>query len=357
MPPNIDDNFPSLQESQEEEDNDDGLTSELPLKDGKKLSIPHFLIRQMYEDLLQLDYSKVLWSRVIYYAWVHIFGLIGLYKVLTLQFYWQSFVFAVIVGYAAGISWSLGSHRLWCHRAFKARWPLKAILVPLITLGASETVYDFSYQHRSHHKYTETDADHTDSRRGFFFAHIGWKLYEYHPKTLEAFTKMDIRDILADPFVMFQHNYYPFLLLTFNYGLIPFVPYYFFGEDFFTSFVTAGCLRFCVNMHGGWSVASFAHYFGYKPYDKHIRPSDNPYLALYSVGEGWHNYHHSFPSDYRSSEINGPMYNLTTNIIEFLAKIGLVYDLKTASKEHIESKSQKHGRAKDRIAKNKLYTS
>lgn len=59
-------------------------------------------------------------------------------------------------------------------------------------------------------------------------------------------------------------------------------------------------------------------------------------------GEGWHNYHHVFPWDYRASEF-GKSYTFTTNVIDLCAKIGLAYDLKTVSKELLEKRVQKNG--------------
>lgn len=57
-------------------------------------------------------------------------------------------------------------------------------------------------------------------------------------------------------------------------------------------------------------------------------------MSFFGLGEGWHNYHHTFPWDYRAAEY-GQYYNVTTTIIDFLAKHGWVYDLKSATPEMV----------------------
>lgn len=57
--------------------------------------------------------------------------------------------------------------------------------------------------HRVHHKYSETDADPTNSNRGFFFAHIGWLMMKKHPEMIKRKREVDVSDIKADPLVRF----------------------------------------------------------------------------------------------------------------------------------------------------------
>lgn len=58
-------------------------------------------------------------------------------------------------------------------------------------------------------------------------------------------------------------------------------------------------------------------------------PTESLLVGFVALGEGWHNYHHSFPWDYRASEL-GSKYCLTTYVIDFLSYFGLAYDLKSA---------------------------
>lgn len=59
-----------------------------------------------------------------------------------------------------------------------------------------------------------------------------------------------------------------------------------------------------------------------------MKPVESSFVAFVSVGEGWHNYHHAFPWDYRAAEL-GSKYSITTFVIDALAYFGLAYDLKS----------------------------
>lgn len=93
-------------------------------------------------------------------------------------------------------------------------------------------------------------------------------------------------------------------------------------------------------LHATWLVNSAAHMWGLKPYDTQIRPAENQWVAYVTFGEGYHNYHHSFPWDYATSEW-APIFNITKYFIEFMEKIGQAYDLKRATKDTVESMKHK----------------
>lgn len=61
-------------------------------------------------------------------------------------------------------------------------------------------------------------------------------------------------------------------------------------------------------------------------------------VALLALGEGWHNYHHTFPWDYKTSELGRYSTNTTAAFIDFMAKIGQAYDLKTVSQEMVKAR-------------------
>lgn len=67
-------------------------------------------------------------------------------------------------------------------------------------------IFEWSRDHRVHHKYSETDADPHNARRGFFFSHIGWLFVRKHRDVIEKGRKLDVTDLLADPVVRFQRK-------------------------------------------------------------------------------------------------------------------------------------------------------
>lgn len=65
-------------------------------------------------------------------------------------------------------------------------------------------LYVWVRDHRQHHKYSDTDADPHNANRGFFFSHVGWLMSRKHPKVLEYGKKIDMSDLEADKYIMFQ---------------------------------------------------------------------------------------------------------------------------------------------------------
>ncbi|XP_072375876.1 acyl-CoA Delta-9 desaturase-like [Diabrotica undecimpunctata] len=82
--------------------------------------------------------------------------------------------------------------------------------------------------------------------------------------------------------------------------------------------------------------------WGQKPYDKYISSVENLAVSLAALGEGWHNYHHVFPWDYKTGEL-GNVYNPSTSFINFFARLGWAYDLKSVSNDMILRRAQKTG--------------
>jgi len=112
------------------------------------------------------------------------------------------------------------------------------------------------------------------------------------------------------------------------------------GESVLTAFYTAALLRYCATLHATWMVNSVAHLWGNRPYDTNINPRESPLTAFWAFGEGWHNYHHTFPSDYKTSEYPWKL-NATTMFIDFFTLIGWAYDRKTMSKETVAARRAK----------------
>lgn len=74
-----------------------------------------------------------------------------------------------------------------------------------------------------------------------------------------------------------------------------------------------------------------------------MKPRENITVAIMTLGEGWHNYHHTFPWDYRASELGFFRFNLTTAFIDFFAKMGWAYDLKSAPLSMVQQRAKRSG--------------
>lgn len=146
--------------------------------------------------------------------------------------------------------------------------------------------------------------------------------------------KLQFDDLLEDPVVKFQMDWYNELYFVFAF-LIPLaIPYYIFNLTLAES-IALYALRYILSLHSTWFVNSSAHMFGDQPYDKRQQGRENSLVSFGALGEGYHNYHHTFPYDYKTSE-DGVSFNVTKGFIDLMASIGQAYDLKTVSVETIE---------------------
>ncbi|KAF4792145.1 Stearoyl-CoA desaturase 5 [Turdus rufiventris] len=235
-----------------------------------------------------------------------------------------------------------GAHRLWSHRSYKAKLPLRIFLAAANSMAFQNDIYEWSRDHRVHHKYSETDADPHNARRGFFFSHIGWLFVRKHRDVIEKGRKLDFTDLLEDPVVRFQRKYYKSSVVLMCFVIPTVVPWYLWGESLWNAYFLASILRYTISLNVTWLVNSAAHMYGNRPYDKNINPRQNTLVTLGAIGEGFHNYHHTFPFDYSASEL-GLKFNPTTWFIDFMFWLGLVTDRKQAPKEMIQARKERTG--------------
>ncbi|XP_072746680.1 acyl-CoA Delta-9 desaturase-like [Anoplolepis gracilipes] len=285
----------------------------------------------------RVDYKqKIVWKNVIIFTYIHFSFFYGLYLTYFYAKFW-TILWNYGIGVISGIGITAGAHRLWCHRCYKAKWPLRFILMIFQTVALQDNIYQWVRDHRVHHKFTDTNADPYNARRGFFFSHIGWLLVRKHPDVISKGATIDMRDLEQDPLVVFQKRYYIYLMSFFCFIVPAMVPWWVWGESLWNAWYMA-VGRYCINLNLTWLVNSAAHIWGIKPYDKSITPTDNTSVSFMTFGEGWHNYHHVFPWDYKAAEFGNYGLNVTTALIDFCAYLGLAYDLKTASTDMIEKR-------------------
>ncbi|CAG2168508.1 unnamed protein product [Oppiella nova] len=295
------------------------------------------------------EYSvQIVWTNVFIMGSLHTAALLGYYHLVIGTAKGYTSVYFFLVGILSSFGILAGAHRLWSHRSYKAKWQLRLLLAVLQTLALQNDIYDWSRDHRVHHRYSETDADPHNAKRGFFFAHMGWLLCKKHPEVIRKGKLVDMSDIWADPIVRFQKKYY-YPLIAIIWLLIPVsIPVYYFGESWYIS-ILLNCYRYIVSLQNTWLVNSLAHMRGYKPYDKHINPRENHTVAYLSLGEGYHNYHHTFPWDYSASEYGWKdNFNPATAFIDFFAWIGWAYDRKVPPKTIIDARINRTGNMADK---------
>jgi stearoyl-CoA desaturase (delta-9 desaturase) len=206
---------------------------------------------------------------------------------------WVFFAFCL---WAAGLSITGGYHRLWAHRAYEAHWSLRLFYMLFGSMALQNSILVWAATHRVHHKHVD-DVDHDpySIKRGFWFAHMGWMLRNYPSSELDY---SNARDLQQDPLVMFQQRHYLGLALGMNIAF-PLLVGAACGDPW-GCLMLGGLLRLVVNHHLTFFINSLAHYWGRRPYTAENTARDNDLIALFTYGEGYHNYHHLFQWDYRN---------------------------------------------------------
>ncbi|KAK9754247.1 hypothetical protein QE152_g1407, partial [Popillia japonica] len=389
-----------------------------------------------------------------------------------------------------GLGVTAGAHRYFTHRSYKAKLPLKILLLIAYASCGHNKLYDWVRDHRTHHKYVETDADpHNSDRgfffhrthhkyvetdadphnsdRGFFFSHVGWLFMKKHPEVIAKgntvnmsdissdvnmsdissdpilvwydnciisqrllryiillninassgissssisrgvlivsptctginhitiaanmhFTGLGVTvgahryfthrsykvklplkillliayascghnklydwvrdntvnmsDISSDPILVWYDKHYILMKTIFCFIIPTIIPYYLFNEDLFSCIISQCLLRYIILLNITWSVNSFAHMYGNKPYNKHQNSKENIIVSIATIGEGWHNYHHAFPWDYRASE-HGKL-NFTTAWLDLCGRLGWAYDFRAATESMIRKVVEQTG--------------
>uniref|UniRef100_A0A8C6T935 stearoyl-CoA 9-desaturase n=1 Tax=Neogobius melanostomus TaxID=47308 RepID=A0A8C6T935_9GOBI len=252
---------------------------------------------------------QIVWKNVFLMALLHAGAAYGLYLVPSAAA--KTLLWALLCYVVSALGITAGAHRLWSHRSYKASLPLRIFLGIANSMAFQNDIFEWARDHRVHHKYSESDADPHNAKRGFFFSHIGWLLVRKHPDVIEKGRKLELKDLMADKVVMFQRKHYKMSVVLTCFLMPTFVP--------------------CA-----------AHMWGNRPYDHHINPRENKFVALSALGEGYHNYHHTFPFDYATSEF-GCRVNLTTAFINLMCTLGLASDPKQVSKDLIHARVQRTG--------------
>lgn len=155
-----------------------------------------------------------------------------------------------------------------------------------------------------------------------------------------AFNQIILILILV-PLVLPSRYYIP-LVFMIGIAIPTLIPVYLWNENMMRAFFVCVVLRYCVSLHIAFCINSVAHLFGSRPYDKSINSRDNFSLAMTALGEGFHNYHHTFPQDYSTSEW-GWSFNLTTLFIDACSYMGLAYDLRKTHPNIINQRKRRTG--------------
>ena len=267
------------------------------------------------------------WPIVSFFAIYHALAFVSLFF-----FSWSGFTTFLILYFITGcLGITMGFHRYFTHRSFKANKFLERILAISGTLSLQGSVLMWVAHHRMHHAGSDTERDPHNIGHGFWYSHIGWMFY--HNPEFDDMNKLRKfgRDITSDPFLMWLSR--PLIMIGMQV-LLAGILFYFGG---LSVMMWGMFFRTVFLYHSTWLVNSAAHLWGYKNFEvAGDRATNNWLVALLAFGEGWHNNHHAFgdsvKAGYRSWE-----FDITYLVIRFCKFWGWASDLKYVMPKFSES--------------------
>ncbi|CAG5149716.1 uncharacterized protein ALTATR162_LOCUS2431 [Alternaria atra] len=298
---------------------------------GGKPSIPKELHISAQPVTFANWYKKINWLNTTLVVLVPTYGL---YLARSTPLTRPTLLWSILYYFMTAFGITGGYHRLWSHRCYSARLPVRLFLAFTGAGAIQGSIRWWSANHRAHHRWTDTMKDPYSVMRGLLFSHIGWMVLNNDPKVKG---RTDISDLDSDPIVVFQHRHYGKLLL-FAAWIFPAIVAGLGWGDWWGGLVYAGIIRACFVQQATFCVNSLAHWIGEQPFDDRRSPRDHMLTALVTMGEGYHNFHHEFPSDYRNAII-WYQYDPTKWLIWIMSIIPLfplTYDLKTFRSNEIE---------------------
>jgi stearoyl-CoA desaturase (delta-9 desaturase) len=197
--------------------------------------------------------------------------------------------------FCVGMSICAGYHRFFSHKSYEASRPVQIFFAFFGAMAAQNSILWWSSAHRMHHKYADKDWDPYNIQRGFWWAHILWI---FHRNEQRDDTFANSPDLLANPVVMWQHRWHKAILILGGFGLPTLIGAAF--GDPIAGLLWGGFTRIVIIHHTTFFVNSLAHYLGKPEFNSEASARDNWLVALVTLGEGYHSFHHRFPADFRN---------------------------------------------------------
>lgn len=260
--------------------------------------------------------------RSIPFFLVHLVALAG---VFWLGFSWSGLLLALGL-YAVRMFGVTGAyHRYFSHRTYKTSRPFQLLLALLAMTSVQKGVLWWAAHHRHHHRMSDQPGDtHSVLQDGFWWSHVGWILApQNHDTDLDK-----VKDLARFPELRWLNTYYYVPAVAMAVGLFLAGGWWALYWGFFVSTTLL--------WHGTFTINSLTHVFGSRRYVTTDNSKNNLWLALITLGEGWHNNHHY----YQRATNQGFFWweiDVTFYVLKVLSWVGLVWDLHTPPPHVLDS--------------------
>jgi stearoyl-CoA desaturase (delta-9 desaturase) len=260
---------------------------------------------------------------------------------------WNDIFVFLIMYTATGLGVTVGFHRLFTHRSFKAKTSVRATLAILGSAAIEGPIISWVADHRKHHAFSDKPGDphspHVEhghgvggALRGLAHAHVGWLFIHTHRGRKTRYAP----DLLKDPVIKrINDTFFLWAVLGF---VVPFCLGVLFGGrliDGLTGMLWGGLVRMLVLHHSTYSINSLCHFFGRRPYETDDESRNLAWLVPLTFGEAWHNGHHAFPTSSRHG-LGRHQLDPSAFVINVLERLGLAWDVVRVSPERLASKQR-----------------
>jgi stearoyl-CoA desaturase (delta-9 desaturase) len=258
--------------------------------------------------------DRIHWLKSVPFLGAHA---VALATPFLVPFEWGWLALAVGLYFLRMFGLTAGFHRYFSHRAFRTGRAFQLVLAVVGGAAAQRGALWWAAHHRDHHRFSDGPEDvHSPVQRGFAWSHVGWILCRRHDAT-----KLDrVRDLARFPELRWLDRWHlvpplalaSALFLAGGWGALLW--------GFFVSTVLL--------WHGTFVINSLAHVIGRRRYVTDDDSRNSLVLALVTMGEGWHNNHHFYPTSANQGWFWWEI-DLSYAILRALAALGVVSDVRT----------------------------
>ncbi|MHC4845233.1 MAG: acyl-CoA desaturase [Planctomycetota bacterium] len=267
---------------------------------------------------------RVQWARVSPYLAIQA----GCLAVIWVGFSWVAAAVCVGLYLARMFAITAFYHRYFSHRAFRTSRVVQGLFAVLGNMSVQRSPLWWAAHHREHHANTESERDLHSPRHGLLWSHMWWFT------TRQAFgTDLErVSDFARYPELRFLDRYdwiAPLALaaglFALGAGLEAWAPGL--GTSGWQMLVWGFCVSTTLLYHATFTINSLAHVWGSRRYETRDTSRNNRFLALLTLGEGWHNNHHRYPHAVRQGFFRGE-FDPTHSALRLMERLGLVWGLR-----------------------------
>ena len=209
-----------------------------------------------------------------------------------------------------------GYHRYFAHRSYKMGRAMQLVMAFGGSSASQKGPLWWAGHHRNHHRFSDTERDIHSPLKGFWWSHVGWILCD---KNNDLDPDVAIKDFAKYPELRFVNDHdwiAPWLL-----GIACFL------IGGWSGLVVGFMWSTVLLWHATFTVNSLAHVMGRRRYATSDTSRNSALIALWTLGEGWHNNHHHFQASARQG-FYWYEYDITYTVLKALSYVGLVKDLR-----------------------------